>query len=54
MNLFIQGNICEKKRKEITRFSKKVCMKVNLHTEFNRAKYDLNHKSHIYEIKTMT
>ena len=29
-------------------------MKVNLLVEFNREKYDLNYKSHIYKIKTMT
>ena len=29
-------------------------MKVNLLVEFNRKKYNLNYKSHIYKIKTMT
>ena len=29
-------------------------MKVNLPVEFNREKYDLDYKSHIYKIKTMT
>ena len=29
-------------------------MKVNLPVEFNRENYNLNHKFHIYKIKTMT
>ena len=29
-------------------------MKVNLLVEFNRTRYNLNYKSHIYKIKTMT
>ena len=29
-------------------------MKVNLLAEFNREKYNLNYKSHIYKIETMT
>ena len=29
-------------------------MKVNALVEFNREKYDLNYKSHIYKIKTLT
>ena len=29
-------------------------MKVNLPVESNREKYNLNYKSHIYKIKTMT
>ena len=28
-------------------------MKVNVLVEFNREKYDLNYKSHIYKIKTL-
>ena len=28
-------------------------MKINLPVEFNRDKYNLNYKSHIYKIKTM-
>ena len=33
---------------------KKENMKVNLLVEFNREKYNLNYKSHIYRIKTST
>ena len=29
-------------------------MKVNALVELNRGKYDLNYKSHIYKIKTLT
>ena len=40
-------------KKEITKFCNKLSMKVNLLVEFNRKKYNLNYKSHIYKIKTM-
>ena len=33
---------------------KKLSTKVNLLVEFNREKYNLNYKSHIYKIETMT
>ena len=32
----------------------KLSMKINLLVEFNREKYNLNCKSHIYKSKTMT
>ena len=41
-------------KKEITKFCNKLSMKVKLLVEFNRKKYNLNHKSNIYKIKTMT
>ena len=46
-----QGNIRESK-KVITN-NNKFSMKINLPVEFNRDKYNLNYKSHIYKIKTM-
>ena len=39
---------------EKKKFYNKLSMKVNLPVEFNREKYDLDYKSHIYKIKTMT
>ena len=38
-------------KKEITQFYNKLSMKVNLLAEINTEKYNLNYKSHIYEIK---
>ena len=40
-------------KNEITKFCNKLSMKVNLLVVFNREKYNLNHKSHIYKIKTI-
>ena len=42
-----------KVKKEITKFCKNFSMKINLLVEFNRAKYNLNYKSHIYKSKIM-
>ena len=53
MNLFIQGNICESK-KRIIKFCNKLSVSVNLPVEFSNENYYLNCKSHTYKIKTMT
>ena len=41
-------------KKAITKFHNKISIPVNLPVEFNREKQNLNYKSHIYKIKTMT
>ena len=40
-------------KKEIIKFCDRLLMKVNLLVKYGREKYNLNYKSHIYEIKTM-
>ena len=40
-------------KKEMTEFCEKLSVKVYIPVEFNREKYNLNYKSHIYKIKTM-
>ena len=40
-------------KKEITKLCSKLFMKVNLLIEFNKEKYNLNYKSHIYKMKTI-
>ena len=52
-NSFIKGNISESKNKEII-FYNVLSLKINLLVEFNREKYNLNYKSHIYKSKTLT
>ena len=54
-NLLIQSKrTYVRVKKEIKKFCNKLSMKTNLLVAFNRNKYDLNYKSHIYKIKTMT
>ena len=52
-NSLIKGNISESKNKEII-FYNVLSLKINLLVEFNREKYNLNYKSHIYKSKTLT
>ena len=40
-------------KKEITKLCSKLFMKVNLLIEFNKEKYNLNYKPHIYKMKTI-
>ena len=52
-NSLIKGNISVSKNKEII-FYNVLSLKINLLVEFNREKYNLNYKSHIYKSKTLT
>ena len=46
--------ICESKKKKKKKFCNKLSVKVTLLGEFNREKYNLNYKPHIYKSETMT
>ena len=57
-NCFLQKGIylCKEKyvrvKEETTKLCDKLYMKMNLSIEFNRKKYNLNYKSHIYKNNT--
>ena len=55
-NCFLSNGIYSSLRvkKEIIKSCNKLSMKVDLLVEFNREKYNLNYKPHIYKSETMT